>query len=148
MKESKNEKEEEIKFSGSEKTVKNKERFILCLDVLGTIKAACRKCGIHKTTMYYWRKTDEAFRMKMDEVDDNNIDTVESVLFKKALQGNMSAIKFYLENKRPEVWGRKLHIGLLDRIKEIDQYTDEQLNQLIADVQSELQAQKANHSTD
>ena len=65
----------------------------------GIISAACQKVNIHsRNTVYKWMK-DEKFKAVVDEVNETNIDFVESKLMTLISQDNPTAILFYLKTR-------------------------------------------------
>lgn len=63
------------------------------------VSLACKKADIPKATYYRWRKNHE-FAIQSDEAlqegKGTTNDAVESALIRKALEGNVSAMKLYL----------------------------------------------------
>lgn len=81
-----------------------KEAILLSLKDGSTVSAACHACGISRNTFYSWLKEDSAFATKVDEAQKSRIQHVEDSLYKKAIEGNMTAIIFFLCNREPERW--------------------------------------------
>lgn len=70
----------------------------------GNVTDACRLAGVARRTYYGWRNEDEAFARAIEMVDDARGDYVEAQLMKRINAGDLSAITFYLRNRRPELW--------------------------------------------
>jgi len=119
-----------------------KEKFIEAFKLYGTVKHAATVAGVTRQTIYNWKKRDDNFRKIMDEIDDDNVETVESVLLKKCLSGNITAIKYYLSCKRPEIWGNKITVQNGD-LSEIDNMDNEQLTKLIIELEQEVKKSEA-----
>ena len=87
------------KFSPDEEAQK-KVAFLSALKASkGIIQTACDACGITRAMFYRWRDGDSDFKAKYDEVNDGQIDMVESKLLSKIDDGDTTAIIFYLKTK-------------------------------------------------
>lgn len=64
---------------------------------MGIVSYACNAVHISRWTYYRWRKTDEEFRKKCDDIREDTVDVVESKLFNAIADGNITAIIFYLK---------------------------------------------------
>lgn len=77
-----------------------KEKF---LDALaqgrGIISTACDATGIGRSTYYRWYNADPAFRERVDEVTETQVDFVESKLIQAIDRGDITATIFYLKTK-------------------------------------------------
>ena len=96
----KNEEEEIRKETDWSMFTPRQQRFLKALrDTGGIISAACQKVNIHsRNTVYKWMKNEE-FKAVVDEVNEGNIDYVESKLMKLISQDNPTAILFYLKTR-------------------------------------------------
>jgi len=65
------------------------------------------KCGIHRDTLYAWKKNysdiSDALKKGKEVVDI----AVENALFKKAMSGDTVAMIFWLKNRKPKRWRDK-----------------------------------------
>ena len=87
------------KFSPDEEAQK-KASFLSALKASkGIIQTACDACGITRAMFYRWRDGDSGFKAKYDEVNEGQIDKVESKLLRKIDDGDTTAIIFYLKTK-------------------------------------------------
>ena len=87
------------KFSPDEEAQK-KLSFLSALKASkGIIQTACDACGITRAMFYRWRDGDSDFKAKYDEVNEGQIDKVESKLLSKIDDGDTTAIIFYLKTK-------------------------------------------------
>lgn len=87
------------KFSPDEEAQK-KLSFLSALKASkGIIQTACDACGITRAMFYRWRDGDSGFKAKYDEVNEGQIDKVESKLLSKIDDGDTTAIIFYLKTK-------------------------------------------------
>lgn len=68
-------------------------------DLSGHISNTCKAHQISRKTFYEWKKEDEAFCSAVDDIVDHVVDTVESSLYKNALDGNVTAQIYFLNNK-------------------------------------------------
>lgn len=73
-----------------------------------SISASATAAGINRRTYLNWRKEDTVFRSYCDDASEFAIDEVESMLFAKAVKGDMRAITFFLQGKRPSVWRKEI----------------------------------------
>ena len=77
---------------------KKKEQFVQAMkDCLGIVSSACQQVNISRTLYYQWRKTDEDFAKKCDEIKDMQIDFVEGKLLSNINNGDVTSIIFYLK---------------------------------------------------
>lgn len=82
------------------KTNKNKIRMLEELKCsMGIVSLACDKANISRTQFYKWLKDDEDFRQKYEEIEERQIDFVESRLFQNIKNGDPTSIIFYLKTK-------------------------------------------------
>lgn len=69
------------------------------------ISFACKKIGVSRMTFYRWMKTYRDFKLKVNKAMEVGRaywnDTIESVVIKKAHEGDLGAAKFYLVNNHP-----------------------------------------------
>jgi hypothetical protein len=59
----------------------------------------CKAIGIERATFYLWLKEDDAFREKITALEEGDIDSAETALKRQILDGNITAIIFYLKTK-------------------------------------------------
>jgi len=68
------------------------------------ISLACEKVGISRNTIYRWCSEDPAFKERLDEAIENGADSIsdlaESKLITHINNGNMQAIKYWLDNNK------------------------------------------------
>lgn len=82
---------------------KEKEEFLEKLrESTGIVTVACQKQNIARGTFYNWCNSDADFKKKVDEVKKEQIGVVEDRLLKAILEGNVSAIIFYLRCRHPD----------------------------------------------
>lgn len=82
------------------KTNKNKIRMLEELKrSMGIVSLACDKAGLSRTQFYQWLKDDADFRQKYEEIEERQIDFVESRLFQNIKDGDPTSIIFYLKTK-------------------------------------------------
>lgn len=63
------------------------------------IHLTCKAVGIERVTFYKWMKEDDAFRDKITALEEGDIDSAETALKRQILDGNITAIIFYLKTK-------------------------------------------------
>ena len=85
------------------------KNFLKKLDeVNGNISKACKAVGIDRKTFYNWKKTDDDFRDKAEEIIDKILDDIEDVVYTKALEGDLKAAFFVLKTKgKKRGWSEK-----------------------------------------
>ena len=84
-----------------DKRDRQKKRFIAALTAQGTVYHAAQVAGISRQTAYRWQREDPEFADQWDEAIENAVDVVESVIYQKALSGDVIAAIFYLKAHRP-----------------------------------------------
>lgn len=79
---------------------KKKELFLEALARAGGIvRTACEACGVGRSTYYRWRDGDEAFRQRAEEIAEEQVDRVESLLMRLIEGGDTTATIFYLKTR-------------------------------------------------
>lgn len=92
--------EDEVMFSGNERTQRNKIAFLNALErSAGIVVTACKSTGVARPTYYKWLNSDKAFKDKADEVQEIQIDIVESSLLSRIREKDTTATIFYLKTK-------------------------------------------------
>lgn len=80
---------------------------------MGNIRLACRKIGISRNTYYRWKKEDEEWGKKMDEIkeekDEEMNDYAEGKLYEHIKDDNIASLIFYLKTRHPS-YGQKLKL--------------------------------------
>lgn len=73
---------------------------------------ASEKAGVAYSTVKYWRKTDDAFRAREQDVEETFLDNVEDVVRQLAQANDLKAALTILERRRPEVWAprKEVHV--------------------------------------
>ncbi len=78
---------------------------------LCNVTASCEAVNIARKTFYEWMKKDEKFRQAVDDLQERDIDFVESQLYKQIKDGDTTATIFYLKTKgRKRGYSEKLEI--------------------------------------
>lgn len=69
---------------------------------------SCEKAGVKYATVKYWRRTDDSFRQREEDINDQVVDRVEDALVAQLWESSSINDKLrYLEKARPEKWGQK-----------------------------------------
>jgi glucan phosphorylase len=80
-----------------------------------TVGYVCRKADISRKTFYEWRKEDEEFKKKTDELREEKKkdmdDFAERVLYKKIAEGDNACLIFYLKTRHPDYNRNTLEIS-------------------------------------
>ncbi len=71
---------------------------------------AAEKADVSYSTVKYWRKSDDAFRAREQDVDETFLDNVEDVVRQLAQANDLKAALTILERRRPEVWAPKQRV--------------------------------------
>ena len=110
-------KKPKAKLSNRESTIKNrqdamKEKVILKLEEYPVVQIAVSNCGVDRSTYYRWTQTDPEFKKlalkAIDKGKDLINDMMESLLVKKAMEGHITAIIYWLKNN---------HLNYSERLK-------------------------------
>ena len=83
------------------------------------IKDIAAKMGISVTTVYDWMNKDPKIAAAIKKGRDKSIDMVENALFKSAINGNVTAMIFYLKNRAPERYKDRVDNNINTNIKDI-----------------------------
>lgn len=101
---SNNEIENPLNFSYEENhlrgqtTLKNKYALLDAMEkCMCIVMNACELLNINRMTYYSYYKKDENFKKAIDELNNVQLDFVESKLFEKIKEGSESSIQFYLK---------------------------------------------------
>jgi hypothetical protein len=65
----------------------------------GLVHPSCREAGLSYNTYYNYYRNDPDFKKIVDEINNINLDFVESKLYEKIEEGNERLIVFYLQYK-------------------------------------------------
>lgn len=77
-----------------------KEQFLKALNAgYGIILTACEAVNISRNTYYKWKREDDEFRQRVEEIQESQIDFVESKLINAINANDTTAIIFYLKTK-------------------------------------------------
>ena len=92
------------------KSEQTKDRFIENLKKSGgIITTACERTKISNTTYYRWYREDKTFAEKVDAVNEEQIDHVESKLMELIESGDTTSTIFYLKTKgKKRGWSEKI----------------------------------------
>ena len=83
------------------------------------IKDIAAKMGISVTTVYDWMNKNPDIAAAIKKGRDKSIDMVENALFKSAINGNVTAMIFYLKNRAPERYKDRVDNNINTDIKDI-----------------------------
>ena len=82
-------------------------------ETLGVVSPAVEQVGIHRSTHYNWMKSDEQYKQDVEDIQEFQLDFVESKLFENINSNDVPSTIFYLKTR-----GRKR--GYIEK-QEIDQ---------------------------
>lgn len=123
----------------SEKTTRNKRKFLKEFKrMMCVISFTCRKIGIKRATYYYWISKDMVFKARVLRALENQAVEVEDRLLRAIVEGNITAIIFYLKNKHPDYAKANPFIQAnLIIPRDYDKLTDEELEQQIKELEQQ-----------
>jgi len=78
---------------------------------------ASKAVGIHRSTFYDFMKRDKRFKQRARDIIEAAADTMESALYRTALDGNVTAQIFYLKNKRPSEWMEVNYVNVQAKVE-------------------------------
>lgn len=81
---------------------------------LGNVSSACEKANVGRRTFYSWMADDPEFKADVQDIQDYEIDFVESKLKQEISDGNITGIIFYLKTK-----GKKR--GYVEKVEKQDE---------------------------
>lgn len=83
-----------------EKVAENKKKLLEKLhSSLGIVSTACESIGISRRTFYNYLEQDKDFAENVKQIEERQIDFVETALLQNIKKGDSSAIIFYLKTK-------------------------------------------------
>lgn len=110
-----------------------KEKFVETLKRQPVIEPAAAITGVHRSTYYRWVKEDSQFRNECREAQEKGVefvnDMMESLLIKKAKEGNMTSIIFWLKNNSAK-YGDKRFYNHEHHIREEEVLTKERQKEI------------------
>ena len=65
----------------------------------GNISVSCKHMSIARQTFYNWKKADEDFAEKVDDIEQGLMDFAETQLFNAIRNGKTAELIFYLKTK-------------------------------------------------
>lgn len=84
-------------------TQAKKDQFVeIYRQLLGHIGDTCRAINIARKTYYNWLDSDPVFTQRIMECEMELNDDIRDVLVKKAGEGDMTAVIFYLKKRHPD----------------------------------------------
>lgn len=99
-----------------------KKKFLEELSNTPIVSSACTKLNLSRQTIYRWKEEDsefaELFEIHLNQGDDNVNDYTESKLFQKIQEGNLSAIKYRLSNRKREYVTPRRPIDVVPQLKQ------------------------------
>lgn len=95
--------EKEEKKQERDSTTFDKKIFLDYLErSRGMITVVCQKTNTARSTYYHWRKTDNDFREKADDIIKAKPEILEDRLFAKAVDGDVPSLKFMISHLHPD----------------------------------------------
>lgn len=81
---------------------------------------ACKQADVGWSTFWKWRKQDKELDDEVNQIIEARTQIVEDALFKAAIEGNVTAMIFWLCNRRPDRW-KNINKAELSISSDIDQ---------------------------
>jgi len=85
-------------------TARRQKQIIDMIELGQTIAYACEAVGIHRNTELRFRKSNPDYEKLVNEALESRAELVADSLFMQALNGDVSAIKFFLINRANDKW--------------------------------------------
>jgi hypothetical protein len=107
-------KDEEIPEDYQSKLSPQQQTFIRAFLSGGHEPEAVRVAGVHRTTFWRWKKNADfldAMAWARHELRSN----AETTLYAAGLEGNMTALIFYLKHNWPDKYGERAHLVIEDQ---------------------------------
>ncbi len=95
--------------------------------------------GINKKTLYEWKKKYSNFGNALKKGKEIIDYAVENALLKKALDGDVTAMIFWLKNRRPDKWRDKPQE---DKSLAVDGEVEDELSKSLRELGEDLQSDK------
>jgi len=86
------------------RTIRGKRKFLAAAEEQLTILGACKATGIGRQTVYDWIKTDEQFKLDLENLKEAAVDHLEESLYRRALTRDTKAAMFILNGRRADVY--------------------------------------------
>ena len=84
-------------------SAEKKKRLLKALEVThGIISPACASAGVERKSYYNWLASDPDFASAVAEIQESQLDFVESSLLSKINEGDTTAMIFYLKTRGKE----------------------------------------------
>ncbi len=133
-------KEKKSKVTQETSTTKKKKAFLKTFkDCLGIVTDACYKSNISRRTYYNWRNNDEEFAKAVDDIQEDQIDYVESKLFQLINELNPTAVIFYLKTKgKNRGYSERLEVTGKDGKDIVSELSDEELEKKIKVIERKI----------
>jgi hypothetical protein len=74
-----------------------------------SIRKSCEAAGVSTVAFWKWRRDNKDLEEKVKEIQEANIMEVEDAVFISARDGDSRAQEFYLTNRAPDRWKKRLY---------------------------------------
>ena len=91
-------------MTGTVRTPEKREALLQSLGAGASRLRACEAAAIGRRTFYTWLNDDDDFRTDVEAAEAGCTMSVEDALYRKALDGNTTAMIFWLQNRAPDRW--------------------------------------------
>lgn len=100
----------------------------------GNIAKAAKDIGVHRVTIFRWRKDDPAFAAAYNAIEEYNINAVESALLARCAKDTTACI-FYLCNRAKERWQsvnrQETTVNIRNEIRLLDSLDEAEVDRLL-----------------
>lgn len=126
-----------------------KEIFLEALQKsMGIVKGAVDKTGFSRSTHFHWMRTDQEYKEKVREIEEDAKDFAESQLLVRIREGDGPRITYFLDNKAQDRgYGKQLHRFQPQNAQEEEDYshlTDEELEKKLKEEEKKLKEGRKN----
>src|ERR1700760_3097839 len=97
------------------RTQSTREVFLRALAETGNVSASAEAAGIGRNALYQWRSDDLGFARAWDLALELGVDALEDEAKRRAMNGSDTLLMFLLRGRRPEVYGQKSQIAVINR---------------------------------
>lgn len=92
----------ELQMSGDPDILAKKQLAIKAFGYLANVPLVAERVGVTSRTIYYWLESDAVFNQLAEEAQARTVGMVEGALFKKAMDGHVSAMFGILNARHPD----------------------------------------------
>jgi hypothetical protein len=115
-------------------------KFLAALATEGTVWAASKSAGVHRSTVYEERQRNEDFALAWADVEERVTEGLERKAVDMAMGGEVRMLEFLLKARRPLTYRERVDVNHSGKVKhDLADLSDEELDRLA----DRLEAQQA-----